>query len=303
MQRLRAESIMEVGGGQLVDFIPELAAINPNQLGIALMNSSGQIWSAGEAEVGFSIQSISKAIAYIYALKYSCENITRRVRREAAGHAFNSLIRLEEERGIPRNPFVNGGALVVSDILCAIADDPETDLISFVRSLAGNASIQSDRRVSDCEYRWGARNTSIGYLLKSFNNLNYDVEKVLRLYLHNCAINMSCLDLARFFAFLVNDGRCPVSQEQVISPEQVRIVTGLFSTCGLYEESGAFMCEVGVPTKSGVGGGIVGVLPQGYSFCVWSPALNEHGNSVAGLHFIRRLVKGLASFENKDSLT
>lgn len=289
-----SEARQEIGKGQLVDFIPALAEVNPAGLGLSVMNTRGEMWSAGDARTGFSVQSISKLIAYVFAMKNGAPDLNSRVHRKPAGHAFNSLIRLEEENGVPRNPFVNGGALVVSDILRSLSPDPQAAMLEFVCGLSGNPDLFSDQRISDCEYTFGDRNTAIAYLIKSFGNLHSDVEGVLRLYFHNCALNMSCEDLARFFGFLANGGVCSTTQARVVSAEETIVLEQLLSDCGLYEESAEFFTRVGLPTKSGVGGGIVGVVPGKYSFCVWSPELNEHGNSVAGIRLIEMLANHFA---------
>lgn len=273
-----------LGQGQVADYIPALAAVDPGQFGIAVCTLDGEVYTAGDAEVSFSIQSISKLLSLILAIEIYGEELWHKVGREPSGQAFNSLIQLELEQGIPRNPFINAGAIKVCDLLQGRLAAPKYRMKELACQLTGNSHITSNKVVAQSEMEHSARNAAMAYLMKAFSNFDNPVEQVLASYFHHCALEMSCVDLARGFAFLANQGRSVLDQHQVISPRQTKQVNALLATCGLYDEAGEFAYRVGMPGKSGVGGGIVAVIPGELCICVWSPELNTSGNSLVGCH-------------------
>ncbi|WP_167386741.1 glutaminase B [Aeromonas cavernicola] len=272
-----------LGQGKVANYIPALAHVPADRLGIAVYTVAGELFSAGDATEPFSIQSISKVLSLTLALTlYQEEEIWRRVGKEPSGQPFNSLVQLEFEQGIPRNPFINAGALVVSDLLETRLTAPRQRTLELARRLAGNPSIMADQVVARSEYQYSARNAAIAYLMKSYGNIENDVDKLLQSYFNACAIRMSCVDLARAFIYLANRG-VPLGDPSPLLPARTtKQVNALLATCGLYDEAGDFAYRVGMPGKSGVGGGIVALIPGELCVCVWSPELNPAGNSLAG---------------------
>lgn len=287
MQTLLNDILAEVhpliGQGKVADYIPALADVSAQQLGIAVYGNDGSCYTAGDAETLFSIQSISKVFSLVQAIGHSGEAIWERLGHEPSGQPFNSLVQLEFERGRPRNPFINAGALVICDINQSRFAAPALSMRDFVRRLSGNPQVLSDSKVADSEYQFRARNAAMAYLMQSFGNFHNEVDNVLRSYFSYCALRMSCVDLARAFCFLANDGFCKHSGEQILSARQSKQVNSIMATSGLYDEAGNFAYRVGLPGKSGVGGGIVAVVPGRFTVCVWSPELNAAGNSLAGM--------------------
>lgn len=272
-----------IGHGHVADYIPALANVNPNQLGIAVCMANGEVFTAGDADQRFSIQSISKVFALTAALtRFSEDELWSRVGREPSGQAYNSLIQLEFEKGKPRNPFINAGALVVADMLQSRLSAPKQRMLELLRKLANSTDIYIDRKVADSEFEHMARNAAIAYLMKSHGNFNNDVKTVLKSYFSYCAIHMNCIELATAFSFLAKKGLPCHRNKRLVSERCTRRLNALLATCGLYDESGDFAFRVGMPAKSGVGGGIVAVIPGKLTVCVWSPELNEFGNSLAG---------------------
>ena len=227
------------------------------------------------------------------AIGHRGESLWERLGHEPSGQPFNSLVQLEFERGRPRNPFINAGALVICDVNQSRFATPELSMRDFVRHLSGNPLVISDTRVAESEYQHRARNAAMAYLMQSFGNFHNDVEAVLRSYFHHCALRMSCVDLARAFGFLARDGVCPQGGEAVLTPRQAKQVNAIMSTSGLYDEAGNFTYRVGLPGKSGVGGGIVAVVPGRFSVCVWSPELNAAGNSLIGMAALEALSQSI----------
>ncbi|ELY4672174.1 glutaminase B [Cronobacter muytjensii] len=278
--------------GKVADYIPALAEVPADRLGIAVCTVSGECFSAGDADERFSIQSISKVLSLILAMgRYDDSEIWRRVGKDPSGQPFNSLVQLELEQGKPRNPFINAGALVVCDMLQSRLSAPKQRMLEVVRVLCGAQDIVYDTGVARSEFEHSARNAAIAYLMKSFGNFHNDVITVLQNYFHYCALKMSCAELARAFLFLANQGRAPHLDTPVISPVQARQVNALMATSGMYESSGEFAWRVGMPGKSGVGGGIIAVVPHEMSIAVWSPALDNAGNSLAGIAALEILAR------------
>lgn len=273
----------EFGKGKVADYIPALARIPGDRFGMAVCGVDGSEWRTGDALRPFSIQSISKVFTLLIALEtIPPDELWQRVGREPSGTPFNSLMQLETERGIPRNPFINAGALVVTDTIAAHSASPVPHLLGMARRLSNNPGIIIDEEVARSEASMGHRNAAIAHFLKAQGNLRAEVDSVLHLYFRQCALAMSCMDLARAFLPLANQGVVPSTGEQRFPPLRVKRVNSILLTCGLYDGVGNFAFRVGIPAKSGVGGGIVGVIPGHCAVCVWSPELDELGNSHAG---------------------
>ena len=275
--------------GKIATYIPQLGSVDPNKFGIHLTTVDGTEFGVGDHEERFSIQSITKVLLLARAKREIGSELRDRVGVEPSGDPFNSLVQLEYEKGVPRNPMINAGAIVICDILVELVDDPKTDYLQFVRQLAGCESIQYDQSVAESEATYGYRNRSIIHLMKSFGNIRCDVDEVLDLYFHACSIAMSCRELARTFSIFANCGSLIGSDEQLLSARRTKRINALMQACGLYDEAGEFAFRVGLPAKSGVGGGITAVHPGRYAVAVWSPRLNETGNSSAGFRALELL--------------
>ncbi|TKB50162.1 glutaminase B [Ferrimonas aestuarii] len=293
LQSIHEEALPLLGQGHVADYIPALAEVPPDRLGIAICTAEGGVIGAGDYLEPFSIQSISKVFSLVQAMTiYDESEMWTRVGKEPSGDPFNSLVQLEFEHGIPRNPFINAGALVVSDMLQGRLSAPKQRMLELVRDLSGNPNICSDKVVAKSEYDHSARNAAICYLMKSFGNFENNVDDVMKSYFNHCAIRMSCADLARAFFFLANQGVC-LGGRRLIGERQSKQINALLATSGLYDGAGEFAYRVGMPGKSGVGGGIVAVVPGELSVCVWSPELDESGNSLAGTRMLELLSKRL----------
>ena len=278
-----------LGQGRVADYIPELAKVDPGHFGMAIVTLQGEIFSVGDAAVPFSIQSISKLFACTLAFQLQGDTLWQRVGREPSGNAFNSLVQLEYENGIPRNPFINAGALVITDVLCRRFVQAETALVQFVRRLTGKPDIDYNRRVAESELAHSDRNRAMAHLIKSFGNFWMPVDTVIDSYCRQCAIEMNCIDLAKAVLFLANRGVVPYSGERIVDPSPAKRLSALMLTCGTYDAAGDFVYRVGLPAKSGVGGGIVAVLPGEMGVCVWSPGLDANGNSLVGMQALEWL--------------
>ena len=274
--------------GKQADYIPALAKVNPDHFGMCLNTVNGESYSIQDSGIRFSIQSISKVFALALALSIKGEDIWKQVGKEPSGTAFNSLFQLELEKGIPRNPFINSGAMVVTDILMNELKDPENDFIDFVRALCGNDTVDYNMEVALSERQNGYMNAAIANLLKYHGRLTNNIEEVLMFYFRMCSIEMSCEELAT--AFLAFTGYKPFNYKGFhLTSSQVKRLNAVMQTCGFYDEAGEFSYLVGLPGKSGVGGGIVAVHPLKYSVAVWSPRLNTKGNSIMGLKALELL--------------
>ncbi|CAH0527016.1 glutaminase B [Vibrio hippocampi] len=290
LSQILAEASELLGQGKVADYIPALARVPNNKLGIAVYTNEGEIITAGDAQEAFSIQSISKALSLTLAMMlYKPEEIWKRVGKEPSGQAFNSMIQLEMEQGIPRNPFINAGAIVVADLLQSRLSAPRQRLLEFVRQLSGDAHVVYDKVVAASEMMHSDRNAAIAYLMRSFGNFDNDVIPVLNNYFHACALKMNCVDLAKTFSYLANKGQCVHTKKQVVTATQSKQLNSLLATCGLYDGAGEFAYRVGMPGKSGVGGGIIAVVPGEMTIAVWSPELDKSGNSLAGTRALELL--------------
>jgi glutaminase len=284
IETIHAALAPRLGEGRVAEYIPELADVDPKKLGIAIATVDGEVVSAGDAQEPFSIQSISKVFVLTLALGKLGDQLWKRVGREPSGSPFNSIVQLEQERGIPRNPFINAGAIVVTDVVLGSREPRETlgQVLQFIRCLAHDEDIAIDAAVARSENDTGFRNRALANYMRAFGNLENAVDKVLGVYFHQCAIAMSCRQLARAGLFLASDGQDPITESRVVSRERAKRVNAIMLTCGHYDGSGDFAYRVGLPGKSGVGGGILAVVPGIASIAVWSPALNAQGNSLLG---------------------
>ncbi len=282
--------------GSVASYIPELATIDPSHFAMSLMLSDGRSFHVGEYEKRFSIQSISKLFTLTMAIELIDEAIWERIGKEPSGSPFNSLVQLEYENGIPRNPFINAGALVVTDIILSQKSDAIQSVLHFVRTLAGKDDINFDFRVATSEAKTGWRNRAMADFIKSFGNLHHEPSRVLDAYFHHCSIAMSTEELCRCGMYLANRGIQPWLEKPVLTPRQTKRINALMLTCGTYDAVGEFAYKVGLPAKSGVGGGILATLPRHFSLCVWSPGLSPKGNSLAG-------TKALELFTTKTKLS
>ena len=280
--------------GEVADYIPALARVSPKQFGIALRTCDGVEASAGDSGVPFSIQSISKLYSLTLAMRLHGESLFQRIGREPSGNPFNSLVQLERENGMPRNPFINAGALAVADRLLSDGD-AKVAILGLLTKLSGE-TIEFDHEVAESEATSGYRNVALANFMKSFGAIDNAVADVLDVYFNQCAVRMSCEQLARASGFLCNDGLHPVDGSRVVSDRQARRINALMLTCGTYDAAGEFAYRIGLPCKSGVGGGIVAIVPDRLSLCVWSPALDSTGNSVLAM-------KALELFAAKTKLS
>lgn len=281
---IAAEMAQRTDRGQVATYIPELARVDVNSFGLAVIDADGHVAAAGDADTPFSIQSISKVFTLTLALGKVGDRLWRRVGREPSGSAFNSIVQLEYERGVPRNPFINAGAIAVTDVILSGHQPREVlgEILQFMRFVADDPAIMIDESVAASEQRTGFRNVALANYMKSFAVLDNPVDFTLGVYFHHCAIAMSCRQLAMAGRFLAHLGRNPSTGLMVVNPESARRINALMLTCGHYDGSGEFAYRVGLPGKSGVGGGILAIAPGKASIAAWSPGLDANGNSLLG---------------------
>ena len=275
--------------GKQADYIPELAKVNPDQFGMCIHTIYGEVGAVEQADTRFSIQSISKVFTLAACLSIKGDDLWTKVGKEPSGTAFNSLVQLEVEHGIPRNPFINAGAIVMADILMSHLEHPEEDFLNFVRAIAANDTINYNESVARSEREKGYLNAAIVNLLKYHGTIENDIEDVLHFYFMMCSIEMSCRELSQAFLVFANHRRAFNYAGFTLTPSQVKRINAIMQTCGFYDEAGEFAYLVGLPGKSGVGGGIVAIYPLQYSVAVWSPRLNSKGNSVMGIKALELL--------------
>ena len=275
--------------GKVADYIPELARVDPSRFALSVVLADGSQHSVGDTDVAFSIQSVSKVFALAIALGRHGDRLWARVGREPSGLAFNSILQLEHERGIPRNPFINAGAIVVTDAALAGHAPREYlgELLRFIRAAAEDDGIHINDAVARSETETGHRNFALAHYLRSYGNLLNPPEMTLGAYFHQCAVEMTCAQLARAGRFLTAAPGMP----RMVAPGRVRRINALMLTCGHYDGSGDFAYRVGLPGKSGVGGGILVIAPGRASIAVWSPGLNAQGNSKLGTEAVEHLAR------------
>jgi glutaminase len=283
LETVRSEIRPYFGKGRVASYIPALKRVPGDKFGMAVALTDGREFRVGDAAEAFSIQSISKLFTLMLAMSTIGNEVWRRVGKEPSGTAFNSLVQLEYEKGIPRNPFVNAGALVVLDCVLQRTGERTADVIrDYARVLSRNFSVDYDEAVFASELKTAHRNAAIANLLRSHRTIHHDAEQLLALYCRQCALEMSCLDLARAFLPLAHAGVSPSLQEAILTPRQAKRINALMMTSGVYDSAGSFAFRVGLPAKSGVGGGIVAIVPKHCCIAVWSPELDRSGNSLVG---------------------
>lgn len=283
--------------GAVATYIPALARVPAARFGIALRTGDGEVAAAGDSAQPFSIQSVSKVFTLTLAMRHVGDALWQRIGREPSGDPFNSLVQLEHEQGVPRNPFINAGAIAVADRLLSHGQG-KAELLALMSSLCGEP-VDFDDEVAASEAATGFRNVAVANFMKSFGKLDNPVADVLDLYFHQCAIRMSCRQLAHAAGYLCRDGRHPADPGQaLITERQARRINALMLTCGTYDAAGEFAFRIGLPCKSGVGGGIVAVVPDRLTLCVWSPALDRTGNSLLGMQALEMFAarSGLSIF-------
>jgi len=295
LDQIHTEAQALFGQGQVADYIPALAQVQPRQFGMALALTDGSTFTVGDAHTAFSIQSISKLFTFVLALKVVGDAVWKRVGREPSGAAFNSMVQLESEHGIPRNPFINAGALVITDMLTTRYAHLDYALLGALRRLTDDPTLSWNVQVAKSERETAHRNMALAYFMKSYGNFVNPPELVLDNYCRQCAIEMSCAQLAQASMFLANAGRDlnrhGQADEQMLLPDEARRVNALLLTCGAYDAAGDFAYRIGLPVKTGVGGGIVAIAPGMGTVAVWAPELDAKGNSVLGAFALERLVQ------------
>ena len=295
LDQIVTEATTLYGQGKVASYIPALAQVAPRQFGIAVALVDGTCVSSGQANTAFSIQSISKLFTFVIALKLVGDDVWKRIGREPSGAAFNSMVQLESEKGIPRNPFINAGALVITDMLTTRYAHLDIALLGALRRLSDAPELNWDAQTAKSERDTAHRNMALAYFMKSYGNFVNPPELVLDNYCRQCAIEMSCTQLAQATMFLANNGqdidRLAGAGEQFLTADAARRVNALLLTCGAYDAAGDFAYRIGLPVKTGVGGGIVAIVPDVGTVCVWGPELDGKGNSVLGAFALERLVQ------------
>ena len=297
LEEIQKEVLLLIHEGKVANYIPALSCVDPNQFAMSLQLFDGTTHHIGNVNTRFSIQSISKVFTFTLAIHLYNKKLYKHVGHEPSGNSFNSLIQLEYENGIPRNPFINAGAIVITDLLMnKYKDKTFLQIMEFIQAVSDNENITYDKEVVQSEKEYGYRNLALVSMMKSFKNINNDIVEVLDNYFKHCSISMNTKELSRAMLFLANHGKDPLTCKEFITSSQAKRINSLMLTCGHYDASGDFAFKVGLPGKSGVGGGIVAVIPDKMSICVFSPRLNEQGNSLVG-------TKALELFTTKTGLS
>jgi glutaminase len=283
--------------GALPNYIPALSEVNPLEFAMSLQLFDGTSYHIGNTALNFSIQSISKVFSFTLALDYYGKELYKRVGHEPSGNPFNSLVQLEYENGIPRNPFINAGAIVTADSLVSLYGKKTFEtILNFIQKITLDESIIYDETIFKSELKNGYKNFALINMLKSYKNIYNEIDDVIQTYFKQCSIMMNTQQLSKATLFLANHGINPLNNEQLITESKAKRINSLMLTCGHYDASGDFAYKVGLPGKSGVGGGIVAIVPKKMSICVYSPRLNTQGNSLVG-------TKALELFTTKTGLS
>nr|WP_321406675.1 glutaminase [uncultured Carboxylicivirga sp.] len=296
LEEIQKEVAPLLSMGQVANYIPELGDVDQNYFGMAVRFLDGTTFETGDSQTTFSIQSISKVFSLTQAFALLKENLWNRLGKEPSGNPFNSLIQLENENGKPRNPFINAGAIVIADIITHHFEDPLNTILDFMREVSFNKKLTINMNVLQSEKNYGHRNAALAHFMKSYGNIYSEVEEVLDVYFGHCSVEMNCFDLATAFLYLANHGIHPLSGKTYLNASQTKRLNALMLTCGTYDAAGEFAFKVGLPGKSGVGGGIAGIIPGLLSIAVWSPGLDKCGNSLAG-------TKALELFTTKTGIS
>lgn len=284
--------------GKNADYIPALEQVNPNQLGITLFDiNSKEIISAGDSSTRFAIESISKVPALLLAIEDNgIATVLKHINTEATGFSFNSPLNMEINHDKhPLNPFVNIGAIETTSLIKGESSDTRfSRLLTFIKNICDDDDISLNDDIYQSESKTGDINRSLAYYLKGNHMLSGDVDEILEVYFKQCSLNVTTGDIARMASVLANKGVTPWDNKRLISEESATLVKSIMTTAGLYDESGEFSAHVGIPGKSGVGGGLMGVSPNRYGIGVFSPPLDKSGNSVAGVKLLRDVVTHLS---------
>ena len=278
--------------GKVVDYIPALANQQPETNAVAYYPIGGELIFTGQAEYKFTIQSISKVISLAVALiQHGDQAVFSRVDKEPTSDPFYSVAKLEVEKPAkPFNPMINAGALAVTNMIRGRnSEEMVGEILKLVRVLANDEQVTYDQDVAQSEYETSFLNRALCYFMKQHGVITGSIEELLEVYTKQCAISMNVKQLARIAAVFANDGRDPDSNEELIPPDVARICKTFMVTCGMYNESGTFAINVGIPAKSGVSGAIMGVIKRCGGIAVFGPALNEKGNSVVGIRLLEKL--------------
>ncbi|KYH34014.1 glutaminase [Clostridium tepidiprofundi DSM 19306] len=282
--------------GELASYIPELTRADKDALGICVTTLDGDEFYAGDYKTKFTIQSVSKVITLMLAiLDNGKDYVFSKVGMEPTESAFNSIINLETNTlRKPLNPMINAGAITIVSLLSGEnSDDKFNRILKFTRKITGNDSLNINEQVYSSEKATGNRNRALAHFMKSLDIIEGDVEEILDVYFKQCSIEVTCTDIARIGAMLANDGVLPWNNERVISREATRLVKTIMVTCGMYDASGKFAVHIGIPAKSGVGGGIMAAVPRRMGIGVVGPALDEKGNSIGGIKVLEELSREL----------
>jgi len=286
MDEIYLSVCQEPNEGKVADYIPELSKVDPNKFGVCLHTVDGNEYGVGHWREKFSIQSISKVLALSMVYKTLGDQVWERVGVEPSGTPFNSLLQLESDNGIPRNPFINAGAMVICDMLISNTQNAHEEFLAFVRNICCTPELEYSQSIAQSEKSVGYRNKALCNFIKSLGNIENDPEEVLDFYFNMCSIEMTCQELARTFMYLVDDDYVDLNENTILTESQAKRINAVMQTCGFYDESGEFTFKVGLPGKSGVGGGILALMPDQYCIAAWSPRLNEKGNSSRGMKFL-----------------
>ena len=279
--------------GKVASYIPELANVNASKFGLCLITTDGSIYEVGDTNVKFSIQSISKVFTLALAYSQLEEKLWEHVGVEPSGNPFNSLLHLESENGKPRNPLINSGALVVTDLVRSKNEKAIDTIQEFIQSICNNPEIKYNTKVALSELKNSNRNKALAHFMKSYGNINSNVDNLIETYCYQCSIEMTCTELAQAFQLFANHGKNIYTGKQVLTVSQSKRINAIMQTCGFYDEAGEFTFKVGLPGKSGVGGGIAAIMPDKFSVVVWSPELNKKGNSLKGMKALELLTTKL----------
>lgn len=305
MEKLLNQLVDECRGftlkGKLASYIPELAKANSEALGICVIDLDGNVHQGGDYNTFFTIQSVSKVVTLIYALESYGEYVFTRIGVEQTADAFNSIIKLEtRNNGKPLNPLINAGAIATTSFVVETEGKDAFDKLSnFLRKLAKNPNIKVNEAVYESEKRTGDVNRALAYYQKGAGTFHAEVNDVLDVYFRMCSLEVQVKDLAQIGRVIANNGMLIETGERMFSKETARITKAIMTTCGLYDSSGRFALDVGIPSKSGVGGGILSVVPGQFGIGTVGPALDDKGNSAGGVEVLKRLSqrKHLSIFE------
>ena len=297
LEEIKQEIQPFLNEGKLANYIPALANVDDKKFAMSIQLFDGTSYHIGDSNLKFSIQSISKVFTFTLALNHYGKDLYKRVGHEPSGNPFNSLVQLEYENGIPRNPFINAGAIVTADTLVSIYKENTFEkILDFIKKVSNDETITFDEEIFQSELAHGFRNFALINMIRSFNNIYNNIDDVINTYFKQCSIMMSPAQLAKSMLFLANHGVNPLTNEEIITESKAKRINSLMLTCGHYDASGDFAYKVGLPGKSGVGGGIVAIVPKKMAICVYSPKLNTQGNSLIG-------TKALELFTTKTGLS